>query len=336
MNSRDEKKEIEPIQNFDVNSNLDNFKIEPIKAKESLMLTALNSNKFVEENFIKDLEKIENVTSNLKFKKKKTDNIEFNHNNEIDAKLKEDTSNNSKLNIEENNNFNNSFNNNSKLRLKNIHNNSEIVDSCKLLKPEICNQEDINKKDFNINENSIKPENHIIVFNQKINNVIDDIKENNIIDEKKIEELKISIKNNKDGEEIKHDSENSIKEKKDSLILNYNVEQEKLEINSDLFEKKKIYTDIEKDNIFLNKDVFDNLEKRIENKIEMTEKIELIIQNNLISNENQFNEEENQAFIEKKILNEKENNNKFNSTIKNISLKKKRTSCQNVYKYILK
>jgi len=282
---------------------LANFKIEPIKSKESFMLTALNRNKFVDDNLLKDQDDIVNPNSIYKENEENKQNID---NNEVKENEKEKenfmTKPNSlnKLNvIDENNNANTSVMNNSKLRLKNLMH--SVVDALSSSRSSAKVKEE--KKYLKLGDglNQLIDRNPNFIFNEEL--------------KKEIDGEKILAKENLINKKQKEAEENKVIRKDESVNMMKNCNE-------------------------IEKSQNDKVEKP--EKTEKITKIRFNEEKNevVIHEKNEENNKENNQ--EKSLISEakdkKQNQEKVHLNLSKVSIKskqhtvprKKRSSCQKV------
>jgi hypothetical protein len=298
----------DPPENKENNKfDLANFKIEPIKEKESFMLTALNRNKFVDDNLLKDQDDKVNPNSiynENEVNKQNIENNEFKENEKEKENFMTKPNNLNKLNvIDENNNANTSVMNNSKLRLKNLMH--SVVDALSSGRSSAKVKED--KKYLKLGDglNQLIDRNPNFIFKEKLKKEID-------------------------GEKILAT---------ENLINKKNVNEQKEA------EENKVIRKDDSDNIMKNCNEIEKSQNDKQEKPEKTEKITKIQFNEdknevVIHEKNEENSNDNNH--EKSVISEanhiKENQEKVDLNLSKVSIKskqhpvlrKKRSSCQKV------
>ncbi len=315
-------------ENNDKNNYLADFKIEPIKGKESFMLTSLNRNKLVEENLLKVMDNLDNLENQFSSAKEEKINmvVEEKHcshqentqqpkeNDYLNTKPIDSSQTNPK---DEKNNPNTSvIMNSSKLRLKNLMQN--VCDAVNLSKRSINQVEDnYNSKNNKTLSVGFIPANKVF-FNEDLEKEINEITraaENQNNKDEKIanddhEKLKDEILSNESDDTLKH--ENQKEKLKDEIRSDESDDSLKHENKKEKFDlvkpekAAKIRFDEEKNEVMVN---LENKERGINNENEG--------QKSVISEGNEG----------------KENREKMSNSIrsnKHPIPKKKRSSCQNV------
>lgn len=318
VNQNEDNEQIIKKNNENEKCELADFKIEPIKGKESFMLTSLDRNKLVDKNFLKGDDNLENeninnnkesnITSHEMVSKEDKELLEI---AKVDIMTKSNESN--LLTVkDENKNPNTSIMNSSKLRLKNLMQN--VVDSVSSNRSSKVKQADNNK---------LKLSNCFDLF---INNNNDKIY-NPIFNDDLIKE--INEKNNGETNQLNNISRNQ-KEAKENL---------------DKVQENKEIRNYESDDTIKNENDREENKYKEDKKEEKTSKIkfkeeknEIInYQNQDLNDENNNKDNENKSAISER-RDTKENHDKIELNLSKVSIKsnkhpvpkKKRSSCQKV------
>lgn len=318
-NDKDKEQLISENNNNYNDNNLADFKIEPIKGKETLMLTALNRNKLIEDNFLREQNNFEknplSISRNeIINKHEEIDCNEQKHAREPEEKEDLYTKQNdlSKLNVkDENNNPNTSVLNSSKLRLKSVFQNvCDAVNSSRC--SDNMDSEKKNNMKLSVNFNLGGDLNSKMIFNENLKKEINDIGKPAAAEKANSEDKNVSEKNDylKENIEVKqYDSDDTLKNDNEKEKLDENKQAE----NNKPEKASKIKFNEEKNEVVIH-----------ENK-------------EAIESNNQKNDANISVICERKET--KENKDKVDLNLSKASIKskhpspkKKRSSCQKVIK----